>query len=152
MARTSMMYVKRGNALIAEDALTQEYLSGIPNETHVYSETKVPRSAAHHRLFFALLHVIFKAQMEPKQFSTEPKLLNAIKLATGHVEPVMDLQGNTHFVPASIDWATIDETEFKQFFDNAVQVILERIIPNCPRKGLEDEVMHMLGQRGPSDF
>lgn len=149
---TNLILTKRGNALIADDSLSIEHIAKIKEGQRVRCVVTVPRNIGHHRLLFAMLNLVMSNQPEPKLFPTTDGLLDALKMATGHVREVRDLKGNTHFVPKSIDFATLDDIQFREWFDQAVTVILERILPHMPRGTLEQELYTMMGQGGPAQL
>jgi hypothetical protein len=135
---------KKGNYLVAVDALSIENLSKIKEGNDVVASISIPRSIQHIRLFFHILNIVYKSQPEPALFSTDEDLLDVIKIAVGHCREVKDLKGNTHFVPKSIDFSSMDQSEFSQFFDKAMDLIITQILPNCPKKTLENEVYEAL--------
>lgn len=149
---SNLILTKRGNSLVAEDVATLEIMQRIEEGKRVRAVVTVPRNLKHHNLLFALLNTVWKAQPEPRRFPTQYSLLDALKMATGHVREVMDLQGKIHYVPASIDFASMDQVKFSEWFDAAITVILERVLLNVGREALETEIYHMLGERGPNDF
>ncbi len=51
--------------------------------------------------------------------------------------------------PKSISFAAMDQTAFESFYDGAVAMILERLLPNTDRADLETRVHEILG--GPSE-
>ncbi len=163
MAHT-LILTRRGRTLVAEDGQAIEDMASIKEGQRVKAVVTMPRNLRHHRLFFAMLHIILEAQPEPRTFGTEKELLETIKVAVGHIEPFyksvavrnpetgkMEWTLIREWKGAPIDFASMDQSEFRNFFDRAVSVILERILPNCPREGLEDEIYKCLGERGPSD-
>jgi hypothetical protein len=143
---------KAGNHLIAQDELSMEALGKIPEGKQVKCAVTVPRSLAQHRMLFALLHTVHRAQIEPIAFPTVESLLDALKIATGHVREVKDLLGNIHYVPKSIDFSSMPSDEFRQWLDQAINVILEKILPWIAKTDLEDECYSILGEVGPSQM
>lgn len=149
---SSLILIKRGHTLVAEDRHVVDLLARIKEGQTVKAVVTVPRNLRHHRLLFAMLNTVLKAQTEPVVFPTTKMLLDALKIGTGHVREVRDLDGNIHFVPDSIDFASLDQVAFSEWFDHAVNVILERVIPHMPKATLEQEIYNMLGERGPDDM
>lgn len=147
---TNVILTKRGRTLVAEEALSIETLCRIKEGQTVRAVITVPRNLKHHRLLFALLNTVLKGQADPPLYPTTKALLNAIKMGTGHIEEVRDLHGRTHFMPASIDFASLDEVAFSEWFDHAVNLILQRVLPNCVRGDLEQQIYDMLHEPGPA--
>lgn len=146
----NLILIKSGNSLVADDAVTMEMLAKVPNGTSVRAVLTIPRNIKHHRLLFALLNTVYEAQPHPKRFPTVYHVLDALKEATGHVEEYIDIQGNIKFKPKSIDFANMCQIEFSQWFESAVDVILQYVLPNCEKAGLEEQIMNMLGETPPS--
>lgn len=142
---------KSGEALMAADQDAVNALKAIPQGAHLTVKVSVPRNIRQHRLLFALLHIVFEAQPEPRRFPTIESLLDAIKLATGHVREVRDLHGRTHIVPDSIGFGRMDQVAFQQWFDAAKNVILDKILPGVQKSDLERQVMDLLRMHGPEE-
>lgn len=149
---TNLVLTKRGHALVADETHSMELMQRIKEGQQVRAVVTVPRNLKHHRLLFALLNTVIKAQNEPVLYPTTEALLDAIKIGTGHVREVRDFNGSTHFVPASIDFGSLGQVQFSEWFDHAVNLILQRVLPHIPKKSLEQEIYNMLGERGPDDF
>jgi hypothetical protein len=140
---------KSGNALQAADQAAIDAMRKIPEGAHLTVKVSIPRSLRQHRLLFALLNVVCDAQPEPKVFLRPENLLEAIKLATGHVRETKDIKGKSYIVPDSISFARLDQAAFTQFFDAAIRVILENVLPNVQKSDLEREVYGMLNEPMP---
>lgn len=143
---------KSGHGLLAADQNAVDALNKIPMGAHLTVKVSVPRNIRQHRLLFALLNTVFEAQIEPRMFPTVEKLLDAIKIATGHTREVKDLHGNVHIVPDSIGFGRLDQMAFQQWFDAAIKVILERILPGVNKKDLETQIYTMLKEPTPEDM
>ncbi len=87
------------------------------------------RNLGHHRKFFALLDVVFQTQ---SKFATKDGLLDALKIALGH-HMTWRVEGREILRPKSISFAAMDQTAFESFYDGAVALILERLLPNTDR-------------------
>lgn len=148
----SLIMRKNGHYLYADYPLVQEALATVHNDQEVRVQITTPRSLKHHKLLFGLLNIVQKAQPEPVMFPTVESLLDALKLATGHVKEVRDLKGHVMYVPASIDFASLPQHEFAEWFNQAVRIILERVLPNTKSETLENEIYRALGEIAPSDL
>ena len=130
-----------------------------------------PRSQQHHRLFFALLKIV--SDNHPDGASVD-MLLDIIKLGVGHTTLVklpqrvlgriiaqlmpwlkqfipssyldITLRGDVYYaVPKSISFAAMDEDEFGEFFNKAVDYIIAEILPGIDKDALTREVYDMAG-------
>ena len=90
----------------------------------------------------ALMDTAFQNQ---EKYESAEELLQWVKIFTGHctvfVHP--DRQG-VSYTPKSISFASMDQTQFDVFFENAVSVICKRIIPGLDRDSLIDEVLKIV--------
>ncbi len=156
----TLFLTKRPDAFIATDHAMIEAMNGIKNGETVKAVITVPRNLQHHKLLFALLNLVWKSQPEPQMFPTVESLLDTLKMATGHVKEVRTVT-QTHdgkfswsviLVPDSISFAAMDQVSFREWFDSAVRIILERVLPNCNKADLEQQVYDMLREPGPDVF
>ena len=141
---TQMLMEKLEDALHPADQAAIEAMRQVPERSIVKIQFSIPRNVRHHRMFFALINLVWQAQREPRTFATRENLLDALKIATGHVREVRDLQGRTHIVPDSISFGRLDNIAFKEFFDSAVKVISERVLPGVSKKDLEQQIFDSL--------
>jgi hypothetical protein len=143
---------RTGMGLMPADQASIEAVNRIPTGAHLTVKLSVPRNIRQHRLLFAMLNTVFEAQREPRAFPTVEKLLDAIKMATGHTREVRDLRGNTHMVPDSIAFGRLDQIAFQQWFDAAIKVVLENILPRVEKKELIEQIYTMLREPTPDDM
>lgn len=131
--------------LAAHDAVSDDMLRELPSNTLLKALITLPRNIGHHRLFFALLSVVAKAQ---NTYSTTDRLLSVIKVGTGHFE-TYELDGKQIIEPQSISFAKMDQAAFRQFFDKAVLVIMSKMLPGVGKADLMREVYAMIGEPIP---
>lgn len=143
--------VKRGNSLVAEDRLAFDAIERFAEGKMLQVLIHNPRSLKQLRFFRAFIKLVWQGQTEPQIYATEDDLIDGLKMATGHVKKVINPNGHTTWAPASIDFASMNQEAFHQWMDNAIKVVLERILPHLMRGDLETEIYHMLGERGPND-
>ena len=136
---TESLFIKRGGALYPLD---EAILHGIPDDTVIKCKWTRPRHGQHHRLFFALLKMVFDNQTECK---TMDVLLSVVKLGTGHADVVRTAQGFYFSVPRSISFARMDQDQFNKFFNRAVDFIVADILPGIDKAALTAEVYNLAG-------
>ena len=118
-------YRKVLGTLRPADALTQDYLAGIPEGALVKCESTRPRSLPHHRLFFALLHKIYDAAGQDR-FPSFESFRAIVTIGAGHFEWVT--VGNHRYpIARSIAFHRMDQDEFNKFFDAAVDCICRKL-------------------------
>lgn len=136
--------IKLQNALFPADSLSEERIASIKDGTAVKATITIPRNIKFHRLFFALLDVVYNGQSDPKQFPCIEALLYSLKRAMGYVVEFKGTSGAIEYLPCSIAFDKMDEVSFREFFDSAVDLILKNILPNCDKEGLEKQVFDVL--------
>lgn len=111
---------RAGNTLVPVDFAADEMLAEIPEGKEVVVTYRKPRSPLHHRWFFAMLRKVCEAT---GRWHDEDELLDAVKLATGHVRRVQRLDGEVILMPRSINFASMPEGPFTRFKNRALFVI-----------------------------
>lgn len=94
----------------------------LPVQTH-----GKPRNGGNHRRFFAMVRFI--AENHPL-FTTEEDVLVELKLRAGHYREHITSDGEIVYIPKSIDYETLDEVEFREFFDKAITAATADMLPN----------------------
>jgi hypothetical protein len=140
---------KMGNVLILDDATDIDEFEAIHEGAHVKVMITQPRNIKHHRMWFGLLKATLDAQ---DYFRTLDELHDAVKLAIGHSEERRTIDGQTYYHPKSIAFARMDQIAFRAFFDRAVELIIDRILPHTSQADLEERIYTILGEPRPSDL
>ena len=89
-------------------------------------EVKEARNPGHHRKFFSMVGFIFKNQ---DKYETVTDLLIEIKLRTGHYKEHVTARGKLVYIPKSISFAKMDQKEFEEFYDKAIDICIKYILP-----------------------
>lgn len=109
----------------------------------IQCEVNKPRNLAHHRKFWALLNVVWKAAGD---WSSPYGLLIELKVRLGHVQEVLLRDtGQVVHVPKSISFAHMDQTEFDSFYECALMQLCEMAGGIEPEE-LRNEVLLELAQ------
>lgn len=132
--------VKRLGALRSASDAGTEAMRKIGEGELVKVTWSRPRNIQFHRKLFAMLSTILVNQ---EHYKSIDDLLDVCKLRIGHVRVVETAQGIEKF-PASISFASMDETEFSAFYDKAVDWMLSEVIPGLQRQHLDAEVEDQL--------
>lgn len=131
------------------DIMGEEYLALLSEGTLIKAVCTKPRNPKFHRLAFGLLSYVFKHQ---KLWPTFDHFLDVMKDATGYFDIIHDGKGGTIKSYRSLSFSKMDDKAFGEWWGSAVEVILERIIPNVNKRDFEQEVYNFLGERGPHDY
>lgn len=141
---TELWLQRRMGHLVPANAQSAELLAKLPDDRWVLAEVRNPRNLKHHRKYFALLQAVYPHQ---SVWPTLRSFQRAMKKALGHGEWVTSSDGRQEFIEDSISFASMDQTEFEQFYDRAVEVILTKVLPNVDSADLEREVADILEGR-----
>ncbi len=112
--------VRKGDALYPDSAESAAELAKLPIGKPIRIETRRPRNAGHHRLFWLLVHRIAAA------VGSEPDTVaDLLKIETGHYTVIRSKKYGEIRLPRSISFATMDQDAFNDFFQRCVVVICE---------------------------
>ena len=138
------VYLKRrGGALIPDDDHSAEIIARLDSNKRFKVELKQDRNARQHRLFFGLLNIVYPST----HYESFDMFLVSVKIATGHVDTVIMKGGKVAFIPKSISFAKMSQTEFKDFFDRATHYLVKNFVPHMTDEQLQAEVYEMLGEK-----
>lgn len=113
-------FLRKGNCLVPADFVAEEWLQSVPDGKEVLIDWRKPRHPENHRHLFAILRL---AVEQLDGYADTESLLDALKIACGHVRPVMKANGDMIFLPKSINFASMGEEQFKRFKDRALYVL-----------------------------
>ena len=108
-----------------------------------------PRNVKHHRLAFAVLQEVFKAQ---SYYATLDAMLDDIKINIGHCEKRIGKKGNLWYKPKSISFAAMDQETFNEFYTRMMNFICTEILPRTQQADLERRVYEILGEPTPASY
>ena len=137
------VFIKQLGTLRPVDREGEEALAKIKNGQQVMVEVKQPRNPDHHRKFFALLNTVYE---NTEKFPSVDALLSVVKLMVGHCDTIISGKGEAFHHPKSINFASMGQTEFNEFYDKSLDAICERIMPGTTREELENEVLIKTGR------
>jgi hypothetical protein len=135
--------------LEATDIAGIEAIASLSHDELVTVRVTRPRNIKHHRLFFGLLNLVFRSQ---NYYATTEHMLDDIKIAVGHYETVESKFGGKRQRPKSINFNSMDQTQFTEFYDKAMHFILTEILPRMKQADLEARVYEILGGPQPNDI
>lgn len=127
-------------------AETEDWLAKKACGVLIEAETKEPRNGKFHRLFFALVNLVFQNQ---EVWPTQELLLVALKIGAGHYTAnyfkLPDGQVVMTPTPKSISFAKMDETEFSKFFDRICDVVIKDYWADMTREEIKADVAEIVG-------
>jgi hypothetical protein len=119
------------------DAHGVDLLAKIKQGQQVEIIVKRARNGRQHRLYWALIGLIHPQQ---RLYTTQEQLSNAMKCAVGWCDEVPLNSGKVMVTPRSISFANMDQTEFQQFFDKIIDLVVEKILPGVTSEDLKREL------------
>ena len=133
--------------LFPSDARSRDILAARFKTGDIVSAVvKRPRNPKHHRKLFAMLQIVWESSAVQDRYPKLENLLDAIKDATGHVETFRKVNGEVLTKPKSINFESMDQAAFEEFYDQAVEIIVQYIVPHLNRDDLAREVEAMCKQ------
>jgi len=104
------------------------------------------RNLMHHRKLFALLKLCMENMPDKYKdlFKSTEQLLDELKLQAGHVEKRTSLGGKVYFVPKSISFDKMGQSDFAEFYKKIVDVVCKFILPEVSSKKLDEEILNFL--------
>ena len=98
--------------------LLQQYGDGEVIRVKLFKD----RNPGHHRLFFALLRCIYNSQ---EKYLSQEALRFAITIQAGWVDEIKLTGDRVALRPKSIAWGSMDQHEFRDYYDAALRAIPE---------------------------
>ena len=112
----------------------------------IRAEIKRPRHPGHHRKYWAMLKIVHEGTAVQDLYPTTDKLHQAIKGALGYYSEVRLPDGKVFQVVDSIAFESMAQDEFEVFYDKAVDLIVQQVVPNLDREDLAREVESMVSK------
>ena len=135
-------FIKTGfGSLKPSNEAAEEVMKSLKTNQVVKGKITRPRNIISHNRFFAMLGLIFKNQ---EHYTSQNHLLFVVKQGIGHGDWIKSKLLGDIFIPASINFASMDQTAFEDFYKKAVAFILQDIMPGLDSEELEYEVLEIL--------
>ncbi len=85
-------------------------------------DARKARNPEHHRKAFALINLIFDSQ---EKYRSVEDLLTELKLRTGWYREHVRMNGEMVYIPKSISFADMDQTQFETFYDRVADIAVQ---------------------------
>jgi len=147
MAKVILM--KRGASLVPTDEESADALAKIKDGKQVSVEIKRSRNPQMHRLYFALVRLVFDNLPDDmaERYPTKDQLHSAMKVSAGIYTPFKLADGREGFIPGSISFEKMDQAAFEAFWSKVCDAVAKYFLPGVTSKELRDEVERMIGMR-----
>ena len=109
-------------------------------------EVKQPRNYEFHKKFFAFVRLCnyHKPEHLDRLINSEEDMLDFIKIGVGHCKTWTTPKGDTAYKPQSISFASMDETDFQEFYDRCVDFCLKYILKGLSKHEIEQELIDFI--------
>jgi len=111
-----------GSTLIPSSDESAEIFSKLKEGEEILVEYKKHRNVGNHRRLFSMLQGVVHST---DKYKSVDELLDTIKLLSGHFITVVNHRGELQHIPKSINFASMSEDKFKEFFSKAIDIVLE---------------------------
>ncbi len=115
----------------------EEALRRIKHGAELEVTIRQPRNIRHHRKWWALIDKVYENQ---EHYQTKGLFVLALKVALGHCDTEVDSEGRVLYDPRSIAFHNMDQTEFSEFYENTINLIVTRFLPGVTDDELRREV------------
>jgi hypothetical protein len=121
-----------GQGIILEPASAQDETAfeSLRVGTQYKCDLRKARNPDHHRKGFALIKLILDSQ---EKYTNIEDLLTELKLKVGWYREHVRSNGELVYIPKSISFADMDQTEFEEFYERVMDIALQEY-------GLEEAV------------
>ena len=138
--------IKKLSALYPVDASGEAIMRSIKQGEIVEISLRRPRNVQHHRLFWALMTLVWE-NIENTEYPTVEDLVTRVKIETGHRHRIEFEGGLVAFVPKSIAFHNMSQDEFSAFFERVCDWIAVNVLPGVTKEDLQQEIETMTGIR-----
>ncbi len=142
----TFLIVKKLAALYSVDASGEAIMRSIKQGEIVEISLRRPRNVQHHRLFWALMTLVWE-NIDNTEYPTVEDLVTRVKIATGHRQRIEFGGGLVAFVPKSIAFHQMSQDEFNAFFERVCDWVVENVLPGVTKEDLRQEIELMVGIR-----
>jgi hypothetical protein len=135
---------KRFGTLRPVDQGGEDALREIANGALVQIEVKRPRNINHHRLYFALVSLVWD-NIDHDRYPSVEDLHGAIKIAAGLRTRIELPDGTQGFMPGSIAFHKMSQDDFSAFYTKVCDLVARHFLPGVNSEDLKREVESMIG-------
>jgi len=118
-----IMLKREGHALIPATEHDEDQFQKLRFNLWYKTDMRRARNPDHHRKGFALIKLIFDSQ---EKYQTVKDLLTELKLQTGWYTEHVRGTGELVYIPKSISFADMDQTEFEEFYDRVLDIAIQQ--------------------------
>ncbi len=128
--------------LAPADEYAYEKISKLKLNAEIEVDIRQPRNAKFHRKFMSLLRLVFENQEIYEDFEAFRK---EVTMRCGFWQEHHHLSGKISYEAKSISFGKMDEVEFGELYDRAIDILIDNFIPGTDRNELEQAVLEYVG-------
>ena len=131
-----------GSYLVPADNQAYKLVKSIVYGDIVLLETKKARNPQHHRKMWALISRVHENLPDDWQeiYPTPEKLMLAIKFDLGLCTITKLASGHEIYEAGSISFANMDQGSFNEFYEKAIRLVCDRLLPGIDDAALRAEI------------
>jgi len=141
---SELWLIRKMDMLVPANEQSLEALRKMKQGQWYRADIKMPRNVKFLRKYFALLGAVYPHQ---SMWPTFKKFRDKFEEALGHGEYHVNGKGERYFENESISFAKMEEDEFEQLYERAVELILTQILPGVGRADLDRQIEEIMAGR-----
>jgi len=118
----NLVRIKEGLAPIDDESV--KAIKKLSLGTEIFCEFKPRRNMKFHKKYFALLNAVLINQ---EHYKSVDNIHEAVKYRAGYYETIISLYGDSFIKTKSISFHTLDNNEFEDFYNIAIDVCVELV-------------------------
>lgn len=146
-----LFFTKSSHGLLPADAESRAWYEKLRAGVTVAATMRVPRNIRFHRKYFAMLNVAYENWDKPeietpygKATCTISKFRRDVTILAGYGEPVCNVKGEWRMEAKSIAFGRMDEAEFDRLYQDTLNIVLERFLPEWSEETMQNAINQML--------
>lgn len=134
---------KQRRSFVPADDVAEEALERVKYGDLVLCDIIRPRNLKHHQKYWVMIGLVWDS-CDQKEYPTRESLHIAIKVLAGERDPIYLPNDLIAYLPRSINFNTMDQDQFSDYYKRALDVVQFQIIPGLDIDELESEIMDFL--------
>ena len=129
--------------LTASDSRSLDRLSKFRQGDIVTADIRRPRNPKHNAKFWVLMDTVWQSTEIQDRYASPRALAKAIELALGYFDTIELPDGTRGQAIHSLNFESMSQDDFSEFYQQAIDVIVEQLVPHLNRDDLAREVEAM---------
>lgn len=130
--------------LMPSDNRTEDALKKFEHGDIVVADVRRPRNPRHNAKFWVLMQTVWESTEIQDRYASPRALAKAIELALGYFDTIKLPDGTVGYAIHSLNFESMGQDEFSTFYSQAIDVIVQQLVPHLNREDLEKRVMDLV--------